>query len=248
MADETGEYSKGGSAIYRHERVGDEGASTPAVEVDEATARAIESHFERHFGPLGMVWHELVSDTVHIDVHVVPPTPTRNSTVLFTSGMSALPMNVPKGAEEFRFAELMVMLPADWKLDQAAFEDERWYWPVRWLKMLARLPHTYDSWIGFGHTIPNGEPPEPFYPGCPFVGVLTVPPITVAPDALAIDTDRGPIRLYAVVPLHRDEMDFKLAEGLDPLLDRFDAASVNELVDPKRASVIAKRKKWFGLF
>ena len=28
-------------------------------------------------------------------------------------------------------------LPPDWKLGQ---EGEEWYWPIRWLKILARLP------------------------------------------------------------------------------------------------------------
>lgn len=30
----------------------------------------------------------------------------------------------------------------------------------------------------YGHSIPNGNPPEPFAPGCPFTGVVLSPPWT----------------------------------------------------------------------
>src|SRR5690606_27736593 len=81
---------------------------------------------------------------------------------LVTSGMSDLPMSVPEDAGCPGFAELMVTLPAGWKLDQASFQDENWYWPVRLLKSLARLPHKHATWLGFGHTVPNGHPAGPY--------------------------------------------------------------------------------------
>ena len=37
-------------------------------------------------------------------------------------------------------------------------KDERWYWPIRLLKSLARLPINCDSWLGHGHTVENREP------------------------------------------------------------------------------------------
>ncbi len=39
------------------------------------------------------------------------------------------------------------------------------YWPIEWLKRIARYPHDNDTWLGGPHTIiANGEPPEPFAP------------------------------------------------------------------------------------
>ena len=32
-------------------------------------------------------------------------------------------------------------------------KDEKWYWPIRLLKSLARLPIASDTWLGFGHTM-----------------------------------------------------------------------------------------------
>lgn len=42
-------------------------------------------------GVLAFVWHELVSDLVHLDVHVAEPTPARPYYTVVTSGMSDRP-------------------------------------------------------------------------------------------------------------------------------------------------------------
>ena len=40
----------------------------------ESCLEEITEHIEEHLGPIAMVFHEVVSDTVHIDVHHVEPT------------------------------------------------------------------------------------------------------------------------------------------------------------------------------
>lgn len=66
-------------------------------------------------------------------------------------------MNVPDELAEYKLerAELAIALPPDWKLDEESMTDERWYWPVRLLKVLARLPITSNTWLGWGHTMDN---------------------------------------------------------------------------------------------
>ena len=71
----------------------------------------------------GIVFHELISDQVHIDLHWVKPTAERPFHTLVTSGMSNLPMTTPPGAEEVRYAELSICLPADWKLSEEDFKE-----------------------------------------------------------------------------------------------------------------------------
>jgi hypothetical protein len=105
----------------------------------EMCLEQISAHIEAHLGPVATVFHEIVSDTVHIDVHVVLPTEESPYARLVTSGMSDLPM--PGDNDVPRYLELVATLPGDWRLDRASFEDERWYWPVRLLKQLARFPH-----------------------------------------------------------------------------------------------------------
>jgi hypothetical protein len=73
----------------------------------------IERHIEKHIGEISMVFHEMIADIVHIDIHQVPPGKDRPYWTLVTSGMSDLPMKTPEGAEDFAYAELMLCLPKD---------------------------------------------------------------------------------------------------------------------------------------
>jgi hypothetical protein len=179
-----------------------------------------------------------------VDVHWIKPTSTRPYHTLVTTGMSDRPMQAPARAEAFRYAEVLICLPPEWQLSQADFEKEQWYWPVRWLKILARFPHEYDTWLGFGHTLPNGDPPQPFAPNTTLCCSLLLPPI-LAPEGFAtfeIDSQRQ-VHFYALVPLYREEMEFKLQQGLEPLIERLDKAGVNELLNIRRKNVC--RRGWW---
>ena len=160
-APETEEYSPGGSAIYRYQTPEDQGFRPP--EDVCVSTEAIEKHMEGIFpGWQGFVYHEIVSDLVHIDVHVLR-SPEGDCQLLYTTGMSDLPMNLPEeiaDREDLKYAELYMLLPGDWDLGGvgASTQDlpyER-FWPIRMLKFLARFPHEYQTWLGWGHTIPNG--------------------------------------------------------------------------------------------
>ena len=69
------EYSPSGVPILRHKDHEREWQSTSYVE-DEWLER-IEKHADRYLGEAESVFHELVSDQVHIDVHIIRPTPER---------------------------------------------------------------------------------------------------------------------------------------------------------------------------
>src|SRR4051812_45736396 len=90
---------------------------------------AIVDHVTRHLAAPAFVIHELVSEIVHVDVHVVPPGPGHDYFFLFTTGMSGLPMSKPYKAPGSRYAELSMLLPPTWIFDRAVWDkDERWFW------------------------------------------------------------------------------------------------------------------------
>jgi hypothetical protein len=234
------ELSAGGSRIYRH---CDPLEPTPFDQPRDWDA--IEEHVARHLGPVETVYHELASEYVHLDVLQVPAHDGRPFHTLVTCGMSARPMTVPARSQP-RYAELLIGLPADWPLDDEAWRDERHYWPVRTLKQLARLPHAYGTFLAPGHTIPNGDPPAPYVAGTELCCALIAPPQLLPGGAEVLRLDHGPVHFYAVVPLHRDEMELKLTSGMDALVDRLATAQVNEILDPARPSCLRRRR--FGLF
>jgi hypothetical protein len=248
MSTSDSEKSPGGSQILRHEYV-ERGLTPPP---SESRAEEVEKGIAATFGEPVTVFHEIVSDVVHLDVHLVPPTSGREWWTLFTTGMSDRPMTVPPGAEELRFAELMVKLPPSWEMQRLQVtppppDVERWYWPMRELKKLARLPHEYSTWLGFGHSIPNGDPPAPFAPDTGLCGWVLLPPLEVPPEARQVRLQDGNVvHLYVLHALHRDEMELKLSRGMDALLDLFERANLSEVLDPGRPSLVEKKR--FGLF
>ena len=231
-----------GQPVYRHGPA--KGWEAPQGEV---CLEQISAHIEKHLGKVASVFHEIMSDTVHIDVHFVLPTKAFPYARLVTSGMSDLPMGIPPEAgKSAKHLELLLTLPGDWKLDQDSFDDERWYWPVRLIKYLARMPHKYNTWLGWGHSIPNGDPAEPYAPNTTLNGAVILPSVTVPEEfhTLKIDEDKT-IRFYAVVPLYPEEMDLKLRSGTEELMKRFGRADITDIVQPGRKNV---GRRFLGLF
>jgi hypothetical protein len=156
--------------------------------------------------------------------------------------MSDRPMTVPEGEEDSRFAELVLHLPPYWQLSNEAFGDDANYWPVYWLKSMARLPHEYETWFAPGHTIPNGDPPEPFGENTDMCcWMLMSPPFF--PDefaSLQIDS-RKTINFLAMLPLYEEEVDFKLQRGAGELVDRLGQLSIDSLIDVRRDNVCKRR-------
>lgn len=239
------EMSAGGSIIYRHEAP--ESQPTYAEE-DSAYLERVTRHVETHIGPVRNVLHEIVSTHVHLDILIVDPTPQRNFYTLVTCGMGMRPMNVPEGAEAWRFAELMLCLPANWPLSEVAFRDEDHYWPVRMLKTVARIPHEYNTWLYLAHTIPNGDPAEPYADNTKLAGAILSIPSTVqaANDFFTLTAAPGKdVHFFSLLPLYKEEMDFKLNQGPEALFKKLEAAGFDERVRADRKNVCKKR---FGLF
>lgn len=236
--------SESGAPILRHEERKTE--YTPATG-DNESIDLISDHIEKHIGPIEYVFHEIVSDLVHIDVHIVKPSPTRNYYTLVTSGMSDLAMSPPDNYKELAFSELMISLPPDWLLTEESLENESNYWPIRTLKMLARFPHEYQTWLWALHTIPNGDPAEPYAANTEMTGIIILPPTLVPDEFHELKTPSKTIHFHSLVPLHTNEMEHKLEHGAESLFDGFDRDGVSELLNPRRPSVIKKKSWWpFG--
>jgi hypothetical protein len=217
--------------------------STP-TERDTAAIQALGAHMARYFGPIGTSFQEVHSTYVHVDVHTIPPTPQSPYWTLFTTGMSERPMAVPPGAEHLRFAELLLFLPAEWRVDAFTARPppadlERWWWPVHWLKVLARVPHEQGAWLGIGHHVPNGDPPQPLAAGTALAGWLLLPPNGMPEEAWTVPLPDGrQVLLYALNALHPGELSLVEGQGLGPLLQAFQVHGVSDVLDPARPPVV----------
>ena len=211
--------------------------SNPEVYTEEEM-EAVEGHIEQYFGKFENVFHELVSPDIHVDICVVPPSEERDYCTLVTMGMGAHRMNVPEELAEYKLerAELAIALPADWKLDQESMKDEKWYWPIRLLKSLARLPIASDTWLGFGHTMDNEEDFAKDTKLC--AAILTGPQDTEDGSEVCILPSGEEVNFYQVIPLYRDELEYKLAHDADALLGKMNGISF--VVEPDRQDAITR--------
>jgi hypothetical protein len=243
------EKSKSGNPIIRYE--GRERDIEP-VAGNERNIQEIGTHIEHTIGPIETVVHELVSDLVHIDIHIIEPCDEQPFHTLITSGMSDLPMNAPEGMDEWARAELLVHLPAIWPLNEEALKNENNYWPIRWLKTIARLPHEYESWVGQFHTIPNGDPAEPYAGNTRFNCLMLVPPYRLGEDFFRLNSSKGyPIWFFNLCPLYEEEVQYKLDNGAEALLKLFEEKDIPiDIVDNDRQNAFGsnRKKKRFGLF
>lgn len=232
----TDEYSESGAPIHRYDDSDNDKPGWTPRNMDDSSIEAISDHIEKHVGPIENVWHELISDLVHIDVHQIAPTDERPWWTLVTSGMSDIPMSAPEGAEDFRYTELMICLPKDWPMEEKEFDKDENYWPVYWLKYLARFPHQHETWLSWGHTIPNGDPAEPIGPGTNMTGLILLQPMTVTTDfwSLPIREDKT-INFFAVFPLYDEEMELKLKKGAEEIEQLFEKNKITEILDPRRS-------------
>ena len=211
--------------------------SNPEVYTEEEM-EAVEGHIEQYFGKFENVFHELVSPDIHVDICVVPPSEERDYCTLVTMGMGAHRMNVPEELAEYKLerAELAIALPADWKLDQESMKDERWYWPIRLLKGLARFPIECETWLGCGHTMDNEEPFAGNTKLC--ASILIEPQNAEDGSEVCVLPGGEEVNFYQVIPLYEDELNYKLEHDADALLDKM--AGISFVVNPTRQDAIIR--------
>ncbi|HBH96126.1 MAG TPA: hypothetical protein DDX91_10260 [Ruminococcaceae bacterium] len=196
---------------------------------DSKDMEKVDSFIGQSFGSFDQVFHEIVSPDIHVDICMIPPAEGRNYHTLVTMGMGAHKMNVPPELAKYKLerAELVITLPADWKTHE---QDEKWYWPIRLLKSTARLPIVCDTWLGWGHTVDNLEA---YAENTDFCGALLIDPM-VGENSVCTLKKGESVNFYQLLPIYREEMDYKIANGTDKLLQLM--ADTSFVVDINRAN------------
>ena len=195
------------------------------------------------------VMHEILSNFVHIDVNIIPPEGERDYYVLWTSGMSDLPMTLPDGDYDkklYERAELLMYLPADWKFNEPGSlgntMEDYYYWPLYWIKYLARFPHEYRTWLGTGHTLPNGEEYAPLGEGTKMGGFFFLPAISLGKKYPGVETlnckDGIRINFLWAIPMYQEEIEYKLEAGYEEMLDLMGKKDFPRVIDPMRKSML----------
>jgi hypothetical protein len=213
--------------------------------VNDTWLQQIRSHVERHIGHIDRTFPgDAASGTA--DVLLVRPVNSRPYHTLITAGMSTVAMPVPPEVDAPHRIELMMTLPEGWKPD-TDLADERVHWPTRLLQSLSRLPRQDpERWLGWGHAIPNGDPPRPYAPHTELCAAIIAPSLLVPVAFYELSVDGERIAFFSVIPLYREELELQQREGMEVVLGKLLHKDINDLVYVKRRNVA--KKKRFGLF
>ena len=199
----------------------------------EAERERVLEHIAAWFGKVDDVIPGAESQEAQVDLAVIPPSAEHDCYLLCTVGMGARRMAVPADLVETEpdRAELMIALPSWWQFES---EDENWRWPLRWLKIMTRLPWNQHTWLGWGDTVPAIS--SQHTPGPGMAGILLIHPQAYGSESFHCTLPNGEqVEFYQMVPLYADELDFKLRNGAEALL-RYMNEEALEVVDPARES------------
>ena len=203
----------------------------PDVEVySEQDLKIVESSIEKYFGSYPNVFHEIVSETVHLDIAIIEPTEDRDYYTLVTFGAGAKEMN---NHPAYNRIELMIHLPSYWNVQS---DIEEWYWPIRTLKVLARFPFDNDTWIGQGHSLQFGDG---FVPNNDYYAVLLDRALDKEGEYPQVHLTNGSqLHFLQVIPIFEDEMNFKIENGADEILELLPKTNFDYVFETRRESVV----------
>lgn len=200
----------------------------------EGELNEFDECIRKQFGGYENVFHEIVSPDIHLDVVVVPPTKKNNYYKLITMGMGAYRMNVPEELKKYELerAELVLYLPPTWDINSSKEED---YWPIGQLKALARLPIQCNTWLGYGHTVSSDMENSPYASNTKFCSMMLMPALNDKYKTFDFRTKTtGKINFYQIIPLYKEELEYKQENGADALLELFDDDDIIPIVNIDR--------------
>lgn len=202
---------------------------------------AIADHLDKFYKSDEItVFHEMVSLDFHLDVYFIN-SKKHSFNILLTAGMSLLEMTVPDSVEDpeqYKFAELMILLPKEIEFGQIFPSENENDWILGMLKETARFPHHYDTWLSIGHTLQATADMEPYDEQTDYVGLVILPSVTFDEDFTEIKVGDEVINVYSIFPLYKNEMEYKIANGYNALLDKLIEKNGKEAFDKQRGNLL----------
>ena len=216
-----------GTSVVRHKTVQTEFGVTPNA---SRFRQSREDAYEQLFGKALKISHELLPLVPHIDVYIFQR--KRGDQIVYslvTGGMSDLEMTLPlRAIDSPRRAELIFY---------CSEPREEYISTLRWI---AHFPHSSKSFLGHGHTMPNGNPPAPFWGSTSLDTLFFLPPVVTKDQTLPelLQLDGLPVHFLWVVPLTTAECNFKLKKGFGAIMDLFQQNRHPHVFDPNRRSYV----------
>ena len=152
---------------------------------------------------------------------------------------------IGKLAHNFKEDGKSVLLAAEWDIltgyETDADVPDRLWWPVRLMNYLARFPHEFKTWLGWGHTLPNSADCVPYDESTKLCGAM----LGALQENISMfrTEDDTQINMYCVIPLYKEEMEYQKAAGTEALMQKLSVLNgYGMIVFPDRPNVCAEEE------
>lgn len=202
----------------------------------EEEAACTDHHMERYFGSADFVHREPASPWGQVDVNLIPPSDEHPWFTLVTQGMGARAFRDEEGEEQR--CELLMTLPPDWADSTEDWQRPDRFWPLHLLRLLARFPFVTGEPIDWGHSFDLREELDE-ESGTDFCAAMLLSPGLFEEEAAACTLPDGArVSYWQVIPLYREEIQYKRAHGTEELLELF-TDDMLSTADPQRLNAVA---------
>jgi hypothetical protein len=186
-----------------------------------------KSHLGNYFDENeDFVFHEIMPRHFDVDVHWIQPNEKRNYSILVTSGMGSMPLEIPDEKSSKRM-ELCILLPSDWNLIKN-------YWPIFLLMDIACYPVVYKTFLDYGHIITESQP---LCTETKLMSTLLLKSKMLPEEFQKIKYGEDTIEVYSLFPLYIEELRYENKNGLTKLLQLFEKENISEIIDCNRKNV-----------
>ena len=206
----------------------------------------VKKHIDQYFGTFTQILSVDGNPDLPIQIVLIPPRLEHDYYTLVTLGLSRHRMKFPEERQDEKLerAELLINLPRYWKLTESGCKEDRWSWPIQMMLSIVRFALN-DPEVGLESrtTLMEGDDGIPFAENTELRGTILLWPGPLDQDAFACRLPSGEeVNFYQVIPLYREEIQFKRENGSDALLDLCQDESL-EVINPKRLNVVNDREK-----
>ena len=161
-------------------------------------------------------------------------------TVIVTNGLSDYTMPVPEKWEGREHNELYFCLPSYWEWEE--MENPQMNWVFNWIQRLAKFVVENETWFGHGHTMPCGTDPKPLSNTMAQNYFMLADPMLLESELAPIEKDGKEIHFLSILPLFKDEFDYKQSRGTFKFIQKLINNGITEKLDDYRGS--AMKRKW----
>lgn len=183
---------------------------------------------------------EIIDQKESVKIRFLAPSDGRKYGLLFTDGLRHYKMNVPEAVDEPEHCELYFCLPDYWKLDKEALHNPNFNFPIHWIKQIMSVPIERDTFIAEGHSFPAGNPPKALSALTKQQAFILSKPVIAEPMNKIAD-ENGEINFLGIVPIYKQELNYKLRHGSKKFFERFNRGGNNEKVNLARSPFKLKR-------